>query len=383
MTNAIRETFPELIASEQLIVEDDFFVNAKELDTTALTKIRSAVLEYGMSYPNFGEVVPKAWRDLHMRLDKLRTAGTKVVPYKEIQRINKSLRSPLGEEELKVFITFLHDMGYCLHFEGGRLGNYVILEPKWIIDAMKVFVTCDRFGLRFWKRFEWTRMRSSGQIKEKYILQQWRSRDKKSFHEFREYLLLVLEKLDILCRAKLYGRRGEDIKADFFTVPCMVNSAMTDSELLRQPSIGMVYTFPSFVPVAIYNRLVCACLCLWQVYDGHIYSGLVILKSGQYHCIVLQMKEGKILVSFLHLESIQKVDIHLCRTVRQFMNTALTDITKTYASGKGTLFKINYNQEAMSRNFGSAESEVHDIYCIGNWIVQSQNLVKNSYQNHI
>ena len=362
MANAIRETFRELIASKQLIVEEDFFVNAKELDATALTKIRSAVLQYGMSYPNFGEVVPKMWRDLHMRLDEIRTAGTKIIPYKEIQRINKSLPSPLEEKELKVFITFLHDMGYCLHFDGGELGNYVILEPRWIIDAMKVFVTCDRFGLRFWKRLEWMRMRSSGQVKENYILQQWRVKDKESFYEFREYLLMVLEKLDILCRAKLYGRSGEDINADFFTVPCMVNSAMINFEQLRQSAVGMVYTFPSIVPVAIYNRLVCACLSLWPVYDGHIYSGLVILKSGQCHCIVLQMKEGKILVSFLHLESLPKVDIYLCRTVRQYINTALADIMTTYARGKESIFNISYNQEAKSRNFGSAESEVK--YCV-------------------
>ena len=323
-----------------------------------MTKIRSAVREYGMSYPNFGEVVPKTWRDLHVRLDELRTAGTRIVPYKDIQRINKSLASPLGEKELKVFITFLHDMGYCLHFDGKELGNYVILEPKWIIDAMKVFVTCDRFGLRFWKRFEWTRMRSSGQVKESYILQQWRSRDKESFHEFREYLLLVLQKLDILCHAKLYGRSGEEINAEFFTVPCMVNSVIPDTELLRRPTVSMAYAFPSVVPVAIYNRLVCACLVLWPVFDGHIYSGLVVLKSGQYHYIVLQMKEGKVLVSFLHKESLQKVDIHLCRTVRQFVNTALADITKTYASGKGSLFEISYNQEATARNLGSANAKV-------------------------
>ena len=341
-----------------MIVEDDFFVKAKELDATALTKIRSAILKYGMAYPNFGEVVPKTWRDLHIKLDELRATGTKIVPYKDIQCINKNLASPLEEEELRVFITFLHDMGYCLHFDGGKLGNYVIIEPKWIIDAMKVFVTCDRFGLRFWKRFEWWQMRSSGQVKENYILQQWRSRDKEAFHEFKEYLLLVLEKLDILCRAKLYGRSGEDVNADFFTVPCMVNSAIPDSELLRQPTVGMVYTFSSVVPVAIYNRLVCACLSLWPVYDGHIYSGLVILKSGQYHCIVLQMKEGKLLVSFRHMESLQKVDIYLCRTVRQFVNTALTDIIKTYASGRRSLFEINYNQEATARNLGSADFKV-------------------------
>ena len=358
--DAICEEFQELIASKQLIVQEDFFVNAKELDVETLHKIRSAVLEFGMSYPKFGESIPKAWKDLHVELDKLREAGTKVLSYWAIKRINNRLASPLEEEELKVCIDFLHDIGYCLYFHGDELGKYVILEPKWIIDAMKVFVTCDRFGLQFWKKFDWMRMRSSGQVKESYITQQWRSKDRESYHQLKEYLLLVLQKLDILCRAKLYGRSGEDVNADFFTVPCMVNSTIPDTELLSKPTVEMTYAFPSVVPVAIYNRLVCACLSLWPVYDGHIYIGLVILKSGQFHCIVLQTKEGKILVSFLHLESLQKVDIHLCRTVRQFMNTALTDITETYASGKGPLFKISYNQEAMSRNFGSNDYEVLD-----------------------
>ena len=339
-----------------------------------------------MVYPNFGEAIPKTWRDLHIRLDELRTAGTKIVPYKEIQIINESLSFPLGEEELKLFITFLHDMGYCLHFDGGGLGDYVILEPKWIIDAIKVFVTCDRFGLQFWKRFEWWQMRFSGQVKESYILQQWQSRDKESFHEFKEYLLLVLEKLDILCRAKLYSRSGEDTQAEFYTVPCMINSAVPDFDLLHQPAVSMTYAFPIVVPVAIYNRLVCACLVLWPVFNGHIYSGLVVLKSGQSHCIVLQMREGSILVSFLHIDSLQKVDIYLCRTVRQFLNTALTDITQTFPSGKNErLFQISYNQEAVSRDFGSNDDTevfipITQIRENGRYLTQSYD--KSPY-NHI
>ena len=342
-----------------MIVDDDFFVNAKELDAYSLAKIRSAVLEYGMSYPNFGERVPKTWRDLHMELDKLREAGTKILPYDEIRRMNKGLAYPLEEEELKVFITFLHDMGYCLHFDDGYLSGYVILEPRWIIDAMKVFVTCDKFGLLFWRRLEWMKMRSSGQVKESYILQQWRSMEKTSFHKYRKYLLLVLEKLDILCHAKLYDGRGEDANVDFFTVPCMVNTPVPEDLPVKQPTISMHFMFQSVVPVAIYNRLVCACLALWQVYNGHLYSGMVILKSGHYHCFSLQMKSGNIFVSFQHFESQNKVDIHLCRTVRQFLNTALTEIARTYrTSNADSLYTISYNEEAKSKNFGSNESQV-------------------------
>ena len=350
-----------MIESKQLVVREDFFIYARELDAGTLGRLRDALLEYGMSYPNFGEALPQTWRDLHLKLDALRAKGKKIISLHEMKRINSKLKSPLKEEELKIFIRFLHDMGYCLHFDEGQLSMFIILEPKYIIDAMKVFVTCDRFGFRFWEKIKWEKMRSTGQVEESYIIQQWRSRDRESFHKYKEYLLLVLEKLDILCHAKQYGQKGEDVRAKFFTVPCMVSSSIPEvlQQQLQQPTIDMWFTFPSVVPVAIFNRLICACLVLWPVYQGHIYSGLVVLKSGQFHCIALEMRNGKIYVSFLHTESIEKVDIHLCRIVRQFLNTALTEIVKTYKSSSiDTLYKISYNQEATSRNFCEIEAWV-------------------------
>ena len=332
------------------------------MDTDTLERIQTSILENGTSYPNFGDVIPQTWRYLHLKLDKMRSAGKKIIPYEEIQRINKALRSPLQEEELEVFIAFLHAIGYCLHFTEGELAKYVILEPKWIIDAMKVVVTCDRFGVKFWEKRKWEKMRSTGQVKESYILKQWQLKDNESFHEYREYLLLVLEKLDIFCHAKLYGQKGEDVQAKYFTVPCMVNTSIPEALQLQlqQPTIDIVYTFPSVVPVAIFNRLICACLVLWPVYQGHLYSGLVVLKSGQYHCIALQMREGKIFVSFLHLESLEKVDIYLCRTVRQFLNRTLTDLVKTYKSSNVEhLYKISYNREAVFRNFYETDLKVN------------------------
>ena len=331
------------------------------MNADTLELIRTSILENGMSYPNFGDVIPQTWRDLYLEIDKLRSEGRKIVPYEEIERINNSLPSPLTEEELDVFIAFLHAMGYCLHFNEGELAKYVILEPKWIIDAMKVVVTCERFGIKFWEKRKWDKMRSAGQVEESYILKQWRTRHKESFHEYKGYLLLVLEKLDILCRAKLYGKKGEDVQVKFFTVPCMVNSAIPEAlvQQLQQPTIDMWFTFPSVLPVAIFNRLICACLVLWPVFEGHVYSGLVVLKSGQYHCIALQMRDGKIYVSFLHLESLQKVDIFLCRTMRQFLNRTLADIMKTYKINSAeNLYKISYNREAILRNFCETETQV-------------------------
>ena len=71
------------------------------------------------------------------------------------------------------------------------------------------------------------------------------------------------------------------------------------------------------------------------------------------------MIDGKIKVSILHLESLNKVDVYLCRTVRQFLNTALTDIAKTYKnSDADNLYTISYNQEATSRNLIDSEAQV-------------------------
>ena len=344
-------------------MDDDFFICAKEMDEDTLERIRNTILENGTSYPNFGDVIPQTWRDLHLELDNLRTAGKKIIPYEEIQRINKDLPSRLEEEELEIFIAFLHAMGYCLHFNKGALAKYVILEPKWIIDAMKVVVTCDKFGFRFWEKRKWEKMRSTGQVEESYILKQWQKRDTEPFHEFSRYLLLVLEKLDIICRAKQYNRNGEEVHTEFFLVPCMVNTSILATSELQQRSLDMRYTFPSVVPIVIYNRLVCACLVQWPVYRRHLYSGQVILKSGQYHLLKLHMNEGKIVVSFVHLESMEKIDLHLCRTVRQFLNTALNSIMKTYkADAKSQkVYQLEYNEEAIARNFCNTEALVNMI----------------------
>ena len=200
-------------------------------------------------------------------------------------------------------------------------------------------------------------MRSSGQVDESYIIQQWRSRDKESFYEFRHYLLLVLEKLDILCHAKVYDKAGKDVKTDFYTVPCMVNSSIPDLEFTQQTSVDISYSFCSVAPVAIFNRLVCACLVLWPVYKGHLYSGLVVLRSGQYHLIKLNMKGGKIIVSFVHLKALDRIDVHLCRTVRQFLNSALDSIMKTYKTDVQKLYILEYNNEAITRNFCNTDLE--------------------------
>ena len=354
----ICETFKDVIASNQLIVRDELFIDAKRLDSDTLDKIRAAVLEYGMSYPSFGESIPTAWRDLHLELDKMRSTGTMIVSMEEIRRINSRMKSPLEDQELNVFIDFLHGVGYCLHFEEGALSDYVILEPKWVIDAMKIFITCDKFGFRFWEKRKWLKMRSTGQVKESYIIKQWQSRGGGSFFEHREYLMLVLEKLDILCRAKIYDENGNVDNADFFLVPCMVNASIREPIRGQHSTVDMLYTFPTVVPVAIYNRLVCACLVLWPVYKGHLYSGLVVLKSGQYHLIKLRMKDGNIVVSFDHMISLENIDIHVCRTVRQFLNKALDSIMKTYKADAQKLYHLEYNNEAISRNFCNTDTLV-------------------------
>ena len=355
--NKICEEFHDWVESKQLIVRDEFFICAKEIDADTLETIRTSIIENGTSYPNFGDVIPQTWRDLHLELDKLRTAGKKIIPFEEVQRINSKLPSPLEEEELEVFVAFLHAMGYCLHFNEGELAKHMILEPKWIIDAMKVIVTWDGYGKKLWGKKKWDEVRSTGQVKESYIIKQWQMRDAESFREFNEYLLLVLEKLDIICRGKHYNINGEEDHTDFFLVPCMVNVSIPATTVLQERSLDIQYTFPSVVPIAIYNRLVCACLVQWQVDNDHLYSGLVILKSGQYHRIKLQMKDGKILVSFVHLESIEKIDVHLCRAVRQFLNTALNSIMKTYKADTKSqnLYKIEYNGEAKARHFCNTE----------------------------
>ena len=335
MKQRIGEKFPMLVESGQLIVREDLFLDARELTPESLNTIRKVILEVGETYPTYAEPIPTSWMALQNEMHTLKLEGQRIIPFQFLVDLNSRMKVPLNTYELCLFTLFLHHTGYSLHFQKGNLNKLIMLDPRFIIDAMRCFVTVGQFAMKFWEKNKWEMMRISGRVEEAYIVKLWKENNDPTFYRYREYLLQVMKELDLLCLPKVYDKNGHEIKQTSFFVPSMVKECppvdmQTSRRISSDEALQIRFEFADILPPAVYNRLVCTSLSLWQVYEGELYDGFVTLRSGSQHILVIQRKSQAIVVSFLHNKRPGNVDGDLFNAVRLYFHQTIQNIISTY-----------------------------------------------------
>ncbi|KAK3099635.1 hypothetical protein FSP39_007323 [Pinctada imbricata] len=326
----ISEQFGKLVTLKQLVVRDELFISARHMNDETRKIIRNIILEEGQQYPEFGERIPARWNALQEKLLQRRKDRQYVISMDDVKSMNKELPSPLDEEELEIFLSYLHNMGYILYFSSPALKEKIVLDPKFVINAMRSFITCKRFVKRSLQGNVWKKMRLTGQVKKTHILTTWRA---SGLEEHTEHLLGIMKKLDLVTEPMIY-RSGKQVAADFFVVPCMINADKPEGctvSRVEGAQFVLEFSADTILPPAVFNRLVCSCLALWEIFERHLYNGMVILKSGRYHIIKLDRQVDKIVVTISHTE--RKVpDIQLCRAMRQFLSETIDRIVSLYTT---------------------------------------------------
>ena len=208
-------------------------------------------------------------------------------------------------------------------------------------------------------------------VEEKYIVDIWKRKDKETFYRNHEYLLQVMKELDLLCLPKVYDKKGNEVEQTAFFVPSMVKeSPPVDLPTLKQISSGealqMRFDFADILPPAVFNRVVCTSLTLWQVHNGQLYDGCVTLESGSQHVLVLQRQSLAMTVSLLHNKGPGNVDLNLCRAVQLYLSQTIQRILSSYQvvsdDESQDVFTITYKPDTFSQKIKESEDSVSTIW---------------------
>ena len=360
----ICKKFAPLVESGQLIVREDLFVNALDMSGESLEKLKAVVLEVGKSYPEFGEELPIEWMMLQEKIFEMKRRGTRIISFSKLQDLNREFEKPLEETELSLFASFLHQTGYILYIQEGSLKDTILLDAQFVIDAMKCFITCSKFAIDIWGQKEWQMMVSTGKMTQAYIENIWKKRNKATFYHHRKYLLDVMESLDLISRPKLYNK-GRDVTESFFYVPCMLKADVP--ECMRKPTdadVTIMFRFREILPPAVFNRLVCSCLTLWEVEAEGLYDGLVSLRSGRAHILILKREFQTIRASIMHRTSQENIDIHLCRSFTQYLIQTIQRIISIYYTSPTSVmdadavYSLQFNAAATQKGVDVDECRV-------------------------
>ncbi|KAL3889087.1 hypothetical protein ACJMK2_001443, partial [Sinanodonta woodiana] len=301
--------------------------------------LKRRIFELASHQPHWGEEKPARWIPLEEAIMKIKASGVKVAPLSLIEEINRSASIKIEDrDELEVFLNFQHDIGTILYFNADGLKDTVVLDPQWMIDALKSLITDHRFiEQNPTVTKEWYAFNNKGKLTHELIDAIWTKKEKPDFHDNKEYLILLMEELNIIARPMSYTLDGKSVKKeDYYLAPCILRQK-TPKELIfpksdpdKERTSSLCFVCKGmFLPPPIFHRLVGACLTHWPIAkqnnENLIYCGCCAFDIDEYHRLTLHFL-GHVIFARVTITADISQSSKVCSEARQVISENLSKI---------------------------------------------------------
>ncbi|XP_053379695.1 uncharacterized protein LOC123526993 [Mercenaria mercenaria] len=317
LTN-MREVLNKKVASCHLTPKD--FPIDNNVDEEYIPALKKHIFEVASGQESWGEEIPASWVTLEDILIGIKEQKLKkFLPKDELRELNRTLPVPIGDEELELFLRFHHDIGSYLYFSEDGLKESIILEPQWLIDALKCIINANSFCIRQGKEIKdkWSDFKRTAVLKPVIIDAVWGNDENKErgFKENEKLLLSYMEKLGLVAKPKVEDNCSE--KVQNYIVPYMLQTTVpkdsisySDDRDTRKSTSILCYTTAEesnerFLPLQIFNKFLCMCVQKWELHKKtertKKETTVMIFCGGA----VFNLQDGHLLYIFFHEQVIQ------------------------------------------------------------------------------
>ena len=264
------------------VLSDKEFVvdNTKKADP-CFAELQTEIVTLARLQPHWGEHTPSKWLPLDREIQSARKSGVKVLSVEQIKELNSGLEVNISEDtELQLFLQFLHDTGEILYFNESTLRDYAVLDPVWLIDALKAIITADQFAIRSPKQADkWKHFCETGIIYQSTIVAIFKENvEDPEFFENYDHVLRLMEKFLFIVSPINVSSCLEDNGATHkekdieYIVPSMVqkqidSKLITLSEGLSSTPVLCMVSKNNFLPSAVFHKLLAKCISKWQIVE--------------------------------------------------------------------------------------------------------------------
>ncbi|XP_063419404.1 uncharacterized protein LOC134702429 [Mytilus trossulus] len=340
----VQELFKDHEGRNHLVLDKQIFVNATDKNDQEIESLKRAITELTFDHPCWGEKMPNACIPLELEIAEMVAAGKQILSLVELEELNSiSKVSVLDLEQLHDFLHFQHSLGKIIYFDTLQLRNYVIINPLFMVEVMRSFVT----DIGFWpkkRRMQviFSRMSETGIIRREDLYQIWEQKDFRPILRYKEFIFNILIHLDILAEQRRYDTAtGSRLPVENFFVPCMVTQRNTTSfmntECTPEKAICLAFVFKgTVIPPALPNRLISACLSMWTLkqYEGRklLFSGFILVSFDKAHDILVCVEGNKILLYIVHKTAAGLIVPDIATGVKECLVTTMERISDFYQS---------------------------------------------------
>ncbi|KAL3889683.1 hypothetical protein ACJMK2_002012 [Sinanodonta woodiana] len=340
------------------LVDEDFAIDNTVLDSK-LEELKNTIVEVASQQPYWGEQILTRWFLLEQQLMRLRDAGVKVVSHNTVEYLNKEGTVRIGEsEELDLFLRYLHETGTIIYFSIEVLRDNILLDPKWMIDALKLLINAQpnlpinpvdnntksnspaASAAHSDITQKWYDFKEKGILTVELVDAIWTKEKHPELHKHKDHILRIMEQLNILARPRSFNEMGEKVE-NYFLTPCMLRQESSTDVISPEEDSSMVRTdmccifTGKYLPTPIFHRLLAACVARWPVAkkkktsENLIFCGCYVFDLDLFHRLTVYIKNHVVFVRVTRMvvDEVKTPDAKLCSRVRRFITLNLSKIT--------------------------------------------------------
>ena len=334
---------------KHILSDKEFVVDNTKKTVLCFSQLQAEIFALAQLQPNWGIQTPSRWLPLEREVQHAKDSGLKVIPIGKIREINGRLEVRIPDDaELQMFVQFLHDTGEIIYFNESTLRDHVVLDPVWLINALKALIAADRFAIRSPKYAgKWKRFCETGIIHKTTITAIFKENaDDPALVENSEHVLRLMEKFLFIAspidnEVGLNDNGDTEEKTDtIYIVPSMVQTPMnkqpiTSPEGLSSTTVFCMVSQNNFLPSAVFHKLLAKCISKWQIVDQsgqkQIFCDVCKFNLDQqkhYKLILLSIQQA------VHARIISYIDTtkprpSLCKLVYDFLIKTLRNILRS------------------------------------------------------
>ncbi|XP_062585359.1 uncharacterized protein LOC134247029 isoform X2 [Saccostrea cucullata] len=287
--------------------------------------------------------VPSSWALLeHL----LQNSEKPIISCHEIKDLNEQLPEEYRLEcnkEIPEFLSFFHDHGLLLYFEGEATCTHAILDIQWFSDAFAKLVADKKHINKVCRRElieEWGHFNQTGELSNTLVDALWKGENTQSYQKYKKELMAYMESLQMLVSI------GETDKAQSWYVPCM-NKTQIKTEIIK-PNLAcssiLCFRFTSFAMFVFY-RLVAYCMIYpkWHVVPdkkGKCLFQTVAMFEYKNHTVLLGICEKDIQLQIMTNSS--EIDTNVSYEIGITIHKAIEELTKTFFEDTHPSFQKGY-----------------------------------------
>ncbi|XP_071142530.1 uncharacterized protein [Mytilus edulis] len=240
-----------------------FISNTEDTDIV-FEKIRKDISRQAMDMEDWGKDCPLKWLLFQKVLLKLKDNNVPISSTNALLKMAKHKDIDISEDnEVKQCLQYCHDMGTVVYFDEENLADHVILDPKWLINALRCLVS-DKIDNVIEVSDDWETLTDTGQLTDALISLLFKKEPELNFEENKAHLIEVMKRFDIIVNLK---------KSTALYMPCMIKSC-SFSEVQKQfgdenqpfyKTSWLCLEF-KFLPPAFFNHIIAWYIKQYQVH---------------------------------------------------------------------------------------------------------------------